>query len=46
MEPDVEHVDFVSFFSDANFDSLPEMLEHMKKKHDFDLAKVKQDLSE
>lgn len=46
VEPDIEHVDFVSLFSDANFDNLPNMLAHMKKKYDFDLAKVKLDLSE
>ncbi|MDI1487415.1 MAG: Ribosomal protein arginine N-methyltransferase rmt3 [Ramalina farinacea] len=46
VEPDIEHVDFVSLFSDANFDNLPDMLAHMKKKYDFDLAKVKLDLSE
>ena len=46
VEPDVEKVEVVSLFDDVSFDSVASMLQYCKDTHDFDLAKVQQDLSE
>ncbi|OAA46258.1 hypothetical protein NOR_03011 [Metarhizium rileyi] len=44
VEPDVEVIEVVSFFDALTFTTLPEMLQHCKQQHDFDLIQVIQRL--
>lgn len=44
VEPDVEHLTFVDLFSGSSFEELPDMVEHMRSKWNFDLVEIRNKL--